>query len=113
MGTVVNSLINIKKYVFEQKKYSLMELNKFRKNNFDNNENIVVELGRIDDGYGTDSKDSIELTTQIIEMVSAEFEKYRTRLGGKFKFGLSSPNYIVDANNTSATFDGRKMVIHF
>ena len=108
MGTVVNSLINIKKYVFEQKKYSLMELNKFRKNNFDNNENIVVELGRIDDGYGTDSKDSIELTTQIIEMVSAEFEKYRTRLGGKFKFGLSSPNYIVDANNTSATFDGRK-----
>ena len=49
MGTVVNSLINIKKYVFEQKKYSLMELNKFRKNNFDNNENIVVELGRIDD----------------------------------------------------------------
>ena len=37
-----------------------------------------------------------------------EFEKYSTKQGGKFKFGLSSPGYVWCGKETPATFDGRK-----
>jgi formate C-acetyltransferase len=41
-------------------------------------------------------------------MVDRELKEHSTRLGGKFKYGLSSPFYITNARKIAATFDGRK-----
>lgn len=108
MGTVINSLLNINRLVFEDKKYTLKELNGFRANDFKNNEGIIKELKNLDYGYGSDDAKTIDFTQEILDFTSKEFSKYKTYLGGKFKFGLSSPDYVNDATNTEATLDGRK-----
>ena len=41
-------------------------------------------------------------------VISRVLESHHTKLGGSYKYGLSSPNYIVDSKEMGATFDGRK-----
>ena len=113
LSTVVNSLLNLEKFVFEGKDYSLCELNDIRRNNFENNEKLRKILDRGAGTFGEDEPRVIELTNQLLRYISVEFHKHHTRLGGKYKFGLSSPNYIVDARDISATFDGRKAGVPF
>lgn len=107
MGTVVNSILNINKYVFVEKKYTLKQLNEARKTNF-RNEQILNDLKNMDSSYGCDNEEVVKLTKMIEKFSSDEFEKHRTGLGGKFKFGLSSPGYISEAKSTAATMDGRR-----
>lgn len=107
MGSVINSIINIERLVFKEKTYNIRELNEIRKNNFQGHEELRKQLSKVKNGYGTDEDYVINLVKKIAEYTSAEFSKYETKLGGKFKYGLSSPNYLVDAKKTSATFDGR------
>jgi formate C-acetyltransferase len=108
LGSTINSLMNIQKLVFREKQYTLNELNEIRRSNFSKNEAIQKELRENEICYGSDSTDIIDLSNKIISFTSKEFSKYHTANGGKFKFGLSSPNYIVGAENIEATFDGRK-----
>lgn len=44
MGTVINSLLNLRKLVYQEKRYSLIEINIFRKENFEGREELVEEL---------------------------------------------------------------------
>ena len=44
LASVVNSIINIKKFVFDEQKYTLEELNNARKNNFNERNDIVDVL---------------------------------------------------------------------
>lgn len=108
MGTVVNSLLNIRRYVLEKGQFTLEALNRMRKCNFDGEEKILQTLKACSPGYGSDAPEVIELTKNICNLTSEEMEKYTTKLGGKFKFGLSSPGYVSCARETPATLDGRK-----
>ena len=108
MSTVVNSLLNLKHYVFDDKAYSLYELNKMRQSNFENNENVRTLLNMGVDSFGHDNEAVIELTKEIMLVISRVLESHHTKLGGSYKYGLSSPNYIVDSKEMGATFDGRK-----
>ena len=85
LANTVNSLYAIKKLVFEDKKYSLNELNKMRKNNFkkDKYQDAYNELKSIKPRFGME-------------------------FGGKIKFGLSAPSYISAGAEINASFDGRK-----
>lgn len=107
MGTVVNSFLNLKKLVYQQKKYSLKELNEMRKVNYVGREDVVKELKQLSPCFGQDSLEVVELTNRIFREASLAVERHETKYGGKFKFGLSSPNYIVEASMVPATFDGR------
>lgn len=108
MGCVVNSLLNVDRLVYGARKYTLVELNELRKQNYASREDVVKELKNLTPFYGCDEYSVVNLTKQIEYMASEEIAKYSTRLGGIFKFGLSSPNYILDASSIEATFDGRK-----
>ena len=108
LGAVVNSILNINKLVFYEKKYSIIELNSSRKNDFAGNERLISELKGLSPAYGSDDKDVVTLSKYILSVTSAEFSKYTTKYGGRFKFGLSSPNYIDGAKTIQATLDGRK-----
>jgi formate C-acetyltransferase len=101
LSNTINSLLVLKKYAFDEKIYTLNELNMKRIN--ENMEDLNIEKR-----FGDDSREIIDLTNRIMNIASKHLAKYKNKLGGKYKFGLSSPNYIVDSYNTEASFDGRK-----
>lgn len=107
LSTVVNSMLNIEDIVFNNKQMSLKEFDEIRKNNFLDDSELKKQLRNADVLFGSDNKKVLDLVEEILTVTSAEFSEHKTRFGGKFKYGLSSPNYIVDGSKTCATFDGR------
>ena len=106
ISNTVNGLMNVKKLVFEDKKYTLDELNEFRKSNF-KDKNILKEL-KSQPKFGMDNEEVIDLTNEITRTVNDVFESKTNRFGEKFKFGLSAPSYISKSPNVAASLDGRK-----
>lgn len=108
LANTVNSIMNITKFVFEEKKYNLKQLNEMRKSNFENKEEILKELKEQKLRYGKDDEEVIKITNKITEWVKEILENRKNRFGGKLKIGLSAPSYIDAAKNCEASLDGRK-----
>jgi len=108
LGNVVNALLNIKKYVFEEQKYSLVDVKKMCIMGYDNYPEAVKLLSVNDKKYGQDDEEVIALSNEIERYVSSLTENFRTPIGGKLKFGVSSPSYLTDGERVEASFDGRK-----
>lgn len=108
LSTVVNSMLALDQIVFTEKRYSIREINIIRMNNFEGYEELRCSLNMARYAFGNDSSKVTELTNELLRYISNCFQKHSTKLGGKYKYGLSSPNYIVDARDIGATFDGRK-----
>jgi len=106
LSNTVNSLLNIKKFVFDEKKYKLSEFNEFRLNNFED-ESIANILKNQELKFGSDKKEVINLTNNILKYAENNIREFNNCFGGKFKFGLSSPDYI-NYSKIPASFDGRK-----
>jgi len=112
MSSAVNSLLNIKRFVFEEKKYTLSEIQSIIINNYPNEHDVQVFNKNIE-GYGIDNSNTILLTNKIIKYSEDILSKYKNYLGGKVKFGLSSPNYLGIGSKIGATLDGRKSNMPF
>lgn len=108
LGNVVNSFLNIDYFVFKNSKYSLNELNEYRKNNFIDSDYVLKDLKNQSVRYGMQEKKVIELSNTIISMVNKTIKENPIKVKSYLKFGLSSPSYIMEANNIDASFDGRK-----
>ncbi|WP_296890931.1 pyruvate formate lyase family protein [uncultured Methanobrevibacter sp.] len=104
LSNTVNSLYNIKTLVFEDE-YSLTELNDARINNFENTS--IKQVLKNQKKFGMDDEDIINLTNEITKCASDICDTKTTKHGGKFKFGLSSPDYITGSTNVKASLDGR------
>jgi len=100
MGNLVDSLLNIKALCFEEGRMSLDEIRGVLEGNFDSHGTLRAELENREPRYGMDEPEVIELTNRIIDMLYDE-------LNGRYKFGLSSPSYIWEGEETGASFDGR------
>ena len=110
LANTVNSLYNVKKLVFEDKKYSLIELNKMRKNNFkkDKYQDAFNELKSNNPSFGMDNEEILSISNDIISFLEDCLKDYTNKFGGKVKFGLSAPSYITAGSEVTASFDGRK-----
>ncbi len=108
LSNLVNSIQVINKYVFTDKKYSLIELFDIVNNNYEGYEDLNKEIKNYKEVYGRDDEDIINLTNDITSYVSNKFNSVRNPLGGKFKFGFSAPSYIDLSKDFKASFDGRK-----
>ena len=108
MSAAVNSLLNIKKFVFEEHKYTLKDVQKIILDNYQNSVDDFALFSENENGYGTESDEAISLTNKIIAKTENFFKDYRNKFGGKVKFGLSSPGYLMIGQNCGATLDGRK-----
>ncbi len=108
LPNLVNSLLNIKSFVFDKKEYSLEELNTIRKKNYEGYEKLLKKLKNSNKRFGFDDKEIIDLTNQVIRKVTEFFKGKKNPLGGQYKFGLSAPSYISLSRNIEAAFDGRK-----
>lgn len=107
MGNTINSLLNIKRNVFEEQKVSLEDLWKTWKQ--EKNVFEVIESVKHNPKYfGHDEQEVVSLTNQILEATNGFISGYRNKFGGKVKCGLSSPNYIAKSSDIGMTYDGRK-----
>jgi pyruvate-formate lyase len=107
LSNTVNSILNINELVFNKKKYTLDQLNTSRKDNF-SDKNIYNDLKECNLKFGSDDKIVLDITNDIIEFVSDTLSNLKNNLGGRFKFGFSSPSYISASNSFAASLDGRK-----
>lgn len=107
LGNVVNCLYNINEFVYKNHDYSLEEFNNLRKQNFVNNE-ILKKLKEQPNRYGTDNNEIINLTNEITSVVDKAMNLQKNPFSGKYKFGFSAPTYIIKAESSFASFDGRR-----
>lgn len=107
-SNAINSLINIQEYVFNQKLFTLKELNEMRLNNFVGREDVVILLRNSSEKFGKDNRKIEELCNYILRDLDEELSCYRNKFGGHVKFGLSSPSYLTIGKLSPATFDGRR-----
>lgn len=115
LGNVINSFRNIKKYVYEKNIMSLNDVRTLILTNFENHEEMRSLL-KDDKSYGRDDDETVKLTNEIIKVVIDETKDFRNYLGGKLKFGLSSPAYVDAGRVSDASFDGRRkgeaLIVH-
>lgn len=107
LGNAVNALLNIEKFVFKEKRYSLVDVKKMCFYDYEGYPEAISLLSS-ERRYGKDTKDVIELSNEILHYVTSLTVDFRTPIGGKLKFGVSSPAYIMAGNDAEASFDGRK-----
>ena len=108
LGNVIEVLLNIKKYVYEEKNYSLIEIKRMILTNYEGMESEQKKLKSKKRYFGTDEEEVIQLTKKIMAATTRFTKDYRNEYGGKLKFGLSAPTYIDAAVDMYASFDGRK-----
>jgi formate C-acetyltransferase len=108
LSNTVNSLININKYVYILKIINLSDLVDILSNNYADNDDLQKLFKNEQICYGLDNDDVLNITNDILEFTSKTI-KENTPVSSKhkYKFGLSSPNYITDSVNSPATPDGR------
>lgn len=107
LSNTVDSLANIKALVFDDKKFTLDELNNHRLNNFADG-TVLNTLKGQKAKFGMDDETIIALSKEIMNSVQDVFSTKSTKFGGKFKFGLSSPAYLSSAPDIKASLDGRR-----
>ena len=110
LANAVNSLFNIKRLVFEDKRYTLNELNKMRKNNFKKDKYQIAfnELHDMRPCFGLTNMEILGIENEIVLFLEDFLNDYFNEFNGKIKFGLSGSSNIRAGRDTSASFDGRK-----
>jgi len=111
-ATTVDSLLAIKKLVYEEKKYKIAQIKEALLHNFEGDENILLQsiLKNKAPKYGNDEDDADKMAKKVMEVWSEETWKYKTPTNFQFRPGMLSWNYWAgaDAGLTIATPDGRK-----
>lgn len=107
LGNSINAIININELVYKNKTAKLSELIEEANDNFANDSHLYC-LKNDFSKYGMDEAEIIELSNEIIDYMNSLLKLKKNSLGGGFKFGLSSPGYLVLGKNDPASLDGRK-----
>ena len=109
-ATTVDSLLAIKKLVYEDKKYKIAQIKDAIMNNFEGYEVMQNYLRNKAPKYGNDEDDNDELARMVMETWAEECWKYKTPTNYQYRPGMLSWNYWAgaDAGYTIATPNGRK-----
>ncbi|QQO09831.1 pyruvate formate lyase family protein [Breznakiella homolactica] len=108
LSNVINSLLNIKKYVFSLQLFSLEELKSILLADFKGADDIQKLFRNEPNRFGCDTDEVISLTNEIfITASNAVISAIPDNFLHKIKIGLSSPSYIGASENFPATPDGR------
>lgn len=107
LGNAVNSLLNIRHYVFETKEYTLRQLMETAGKNYENEAVIRLKLKNSPKCFGRDQDEMIHMVNRMTEETQKIISNYRNPFNSKVKFGLSSPHYIMNSTNYPASLDGR------
>lgn len=108
MGNLINSLRNIRQYVYEEHKYTLYDIKKMLISDFSESEDIFELLKHENSVYGKDDRWVIDLVNSITGCVATEILDFKSYIGETMKTGLSGAAYMDAARGFGASFDGRK-----
>lgn len=107
LGNLINSLMIVKKFVYEEKTLSLNELKQAVCLNFVGFDDLKKKLSEERDNYGGDNPYVVDMVNKITACVSEEISDFHNYLGGKMKMGISGSAYMDAARNFGASIDGR------
>ncbi len=108
MSNLADSLMTIKKLVFENSELSLSEVYRMIQNNYEDNEPLRQRILNRIDKYGNDEDEPDEIVRTITGWITSEVSKYRTYRGDKFIPSLFCwVMHEALGRGTIATPDGR------
>ena len=107
LPNLVNSLLNIKEYVFKKRMYSLLDCLECINSNYVGHEDMLRLFRSGDSKFGRSIESVVNLTNELMSEISKAVSK-RTIKGSRIKVGFSSPSYIGLAKEYPASLDGRK-----
>ncbi|MHA1237140.1 MAG: pyruvate formate lyase family protein, partial [Candidatus Hodarchaeales archaeon] len=111
-ATLVDSLLAIKKFVYEEKKYTLEQLKEALLNDFQDEKDFAIMQSFLKNRalkFGNDDQEADNLAREVMSIWSKETFKYKTPTDFQFRPGMLSWNYWAgeDAAFTMATPNGR------
>lgn len=107
LPNTVNALLNIKRFVYDEKLISLDDCRKAINCNFANMEDFHTLLITTGKKFGSTDAEVIDITNDIISFTADVVRELKCN-GEHVKVGFSSPNYISQSKNIEASLDGRK-----
>jgi len=108
-ATLVDSLHNIKKVVYENELLSLPELITILNSNFDSQEVFRQELVNKYEKWGNDKEEIDLFAKQLWDLFCTEVVKYQPIRGGRYSAGAYSMGiHVMEGFFTQPTADGRK-----
>jgi len=108
-ATLVDSLFNIKKLVYEEQVMSLPELIKILNSNFKDQEIFRQKLVYKYEKWGNDKDEIDSFAVELWDLFCSEVVKYKTLRGGKYSAGAYSMGiHVMEGFFTQPTADGRK-----
>jgi len=108
-ATLVNSLYNIKKFVYEEKKMTLSEFVEVLNSNFKQHEDLRQKLINKYPKWGNDIEDIDNLAIELWDAFTQEVAKYTPLRGGRFSAGAYSMGiHVMEGFFTRSSADGRK-----
>ena len=108
ISNVVDSFLNIMRYMERNNNTSLMKLQEILMNNYEGYEDLMYDFKMNGLKFGNDDENVIKITNILIDHVSRILRNYTNSLGGKYKLGLSSPTFLEHGKQNDASPDGRK-----
>jgi len=109
LATAADSLLVIKKVVFEEKKISLLELKKVLLSNFKGKEYLRQWLINKVPKYGNDIDEADNMAKEVALYFCEEVSRHKNNRGGYFKPGLfSAGTFVFVGKKLGASPDGRK-----
>ena len=109
IGTLVDSLLAIRHFVFDKRELSLTRLIETMLDDFRDQEVLRLRLTREPPKYGTGDKSADALALRIIAMMHGLTHERRNVRGGKYRLAyFSLGNHVIDGILLGATPDGRR-----
>lgn len=109
LATVTDSLMALKKMVFDEKRFSMKDFIELIKSDFEGKEMQRQLLLKGVPHFGNDIDEVDNLAKQVFDIYNTEVYKYRNLRGGKFIPGWFSVSYHVSMGDGTLTCDGRKL----
>jgi formate C-acetyltransferase len=108
LADVVDSLMAIKKVVYEEGKYSLAEMKEAVDSNFEMNPKLYALVTKKVPFFGSGSDDAVEIANRVTEFVHRCYGRHENYRGGKYTVGFwSMSNHVAFGTLTGALPSGR------
>jgi formate C-acetyltransferase len=109
LGSAVDSLLSIRKFVFDKQELSLNKLATILRNNWADNELLRMKINCDHDKWGNNRPEADMIARDIMDFASALVANKPNNRGGVFKAGLFTiDHHIYCGSKMGATPDGRK-----
>jgi len=108
LADVTDSLMTIKKLVFEQGKISFAELKEALKNNFSHNPRLLTFLKNKTPKFGSGDKEAVEMADRVAALAHKQLSGHRNYRGGPYTAGFwSMSNHVAFGTLAGALPSGR------